>query len=529
MKTLTPPLKLIPGLGKFFALLPLTAALALTSCGPTVSVHYKPQLDRKKLARIETTDPKSVLVSAWQTLLRTPGNPKAVKTYNQALEAYLISLDRRRIPVSELGNVDLSGLPDRIRKHLVAIVPADALRIRGMDYRYFREGVGVPLVAVLEPPKESKDVEFHANRSVKVPVTTVFSAPDEGAPTWKLFSPNTTETVTVGGRNLPLAADYTSPWAYEIDGFNDLLLGVIGLFGINLPDARTGIFLSEPYDPDRTPIVMIHGLGSSPIIWRNIANAIKADPELQRRYQVWVVYYRSGMPIPQAGSVVRNFYYSVLDAFDPDQSDKASQDTIWIGHSMGGVLTHAAAKDVGDRLWEQLADMPFDEVGFSEETRAEIRPWIFWEPVPALSRGIFFSAPHGGSYLADSGIGNLGKRLIRLPLDLVRVQVDFIENAYDDLRFDARQPNSFNSIASLSPSAPIYTALAASPWKEGFEYHTIVGTRGDPDLWTSSDGVVGYWSSHLEGAESELAVPTGHASFEHPDAVAETLEILRNH
>jgi hypothetical protein len=32
-------------------------------------------------------------------------------------------------------------------------------------------------------------------------------------------------------------------------------------------------------------------------------------------------------------------------------------------------------------------------------------------------------------------------------------------------------------------------------------------TRHSPE---SSDGVVGYWSTHLEGARSELIVPTGH-------------------
>jgi len=507
----------------------LLAMLFGSGCTPTVTVRYKPTVDRALVAEVAESDPQRELIAAYESLTRNPGNPVAVASYNSVLEAYLVGLDRKEVPVEELANVDLSNLPDRYRKNLTAIVPADALHIEGLDYRYFRAGAGIPLVAILEPPPDSAGSQFYVDRRVKVPVTAVFTDSEGGRPAWRLYAPTRTETVSLSGTEVPLAADFTSPWAYEINGFNDLLLGIIGLFGINVPDARSGVYLTEPYDPNRIPIFMVHGLGSSPIIWRNIANAIKADPELQRRYQVWVVYYRSGMPIPQSGAVVRNFYESVLDEFDPPRSHPASQDTIWIGHSMGGVLTHASAKDVGDRLWAQLSNTPFDEVEFSEETRQEIRPWIFWEPVPALSRAIFFSTPHRGAEMADSSIGNLGKRLIRLPLDLIRVQYDFIKNAYDDLRFDARQPNSFNSISSLSPKAPIYTALAESPWKPGFQYHTVVGTQGNPDLEHSTDGVVAYWSSHLEGAETELAVPTGHNSFEHPDAIAETLEILRNH
>ena len=42
----------------------------------------------------------------------------------------------------------------------------------------------------------------------------------------------------------------------------------------------------------------------------------------------------------------------------------------------------------------------------------------------------------------------------------------------------------------------------------------------------SSDGIVGYWSSHLDGAESELIVPTGHDVQTHPKTETEIQRIL---
>ncbi len=56
-----------------------------------------------------------------------------------------------------------------------------------------------------------------------------------------------------------------------------------------------------------------------------------------------------------------------------------------------------------------------------------------------------------------------------------------------------------------------------------------MGDRGRGDTPESSDGIVGYWSSHLDGASGELIVPTGHESFSHPKSIEFTRKILRSH
>jgi hypothetical protein len=60
-------------------------------------------------------------------------------------------------------------------------------------------------------------------------------------------------------------------------------------------------------------------------------------------------------------------------------------------------------------------------------------------------------------------------------------------------------------------------------------YHSIIGDRGKGDTPDSSDGVVPYSSSHLDGAESELIVPTGHGAYESPLAIEEIRRILHKH
>ena len=55
------------------------------------------------------------------------------------------------------------------------------------------------------------------------------------------------------------------------------------------------------------------------------------------------------------------------------------------------------------------------------------------------------------------------------------------------------------------------------------------GRQQDRTQPVSTDGIVPYWSSHLDGAESELIVPSGHWSNQHPPRIAEVKRILLKH
>jgi hypothetical protein len=61
-------------------------------------------------------------------------------------------------------------------------------------------------------------------------------------------------------------------------------------------------------------------------------------------------------------------------------------------------------------------------------------------------------------------------------------------------------------------------------------YHSIVGNRGKPGpLIDSSDGVVGYWSSHMAKAESEVIVPGPHGLVDYLQTITEVKRILYLH
>jgi len=79
----------------------------------------------------------------------------------------------------------------------------------------------------------------------------------------------------------------------------------------------------------------------------------------------------------------------------------------------------------------------------------------------------------------------------------------------------------------LSPNDPFVLAVNRLPIAPGIPYHSILADRGRGDGTASSDGVVAYWSSHLDGAASEFIAPTNHSAQKNPAAIAELGRILK--
>jgi hypothetical protein len=74
--------------------------------------------------------------------------------------------------------------------------------------------------------------------------------------------------------------------------------------------------------------------------------------------------------------------------------------------------------------------------------------------------------------------------------------------------------------------SPLLTSILKLPMSRSVPYHSIVGDRGKGNSPNSTDGVVAYWSSHLEGAASEKIVSSGHGAIENPEGIAEIRRIL---
>lgn len=122
------------------------------------------------------------------------------------------------------------------------------------------------------------------------------------------------------------------------------------------------IYLVEPFDPNRIPILMIHGLKSGPIIWRDLTMGILLDRRLHARFQVWHAFYPTGLPPFWCGSRIRLALKGLLERFDPDASSIARNHMAVIGHSMGGLLARMLVTEDHELLWRTTFTVPPDEL-----------------------------------------------------------------------------------------------------------------------------------------------------------------------
>ena len=89
---------------------------------------------------------------------------------------------------------------------------------------------------------------------------------------------------------------------------------------------------------------------------------------------------------------------------------------------------------------------------------------------------------------------------------------------------------TFTSITGLSTRNPVLKVSADQiPIATGVPYHSIIGNNEAGDTPGGTDGVVPYWSAHLDGAASEKVVKSGHSAHEHPLAILEVRRILLEH
>jgi len=182
--------------------------------------------------------------------------------------------------------------------------------------------------------------------------------------------------------------------------------------------------------------------------------------------------------------------------------------------------------DAGDKIWRNFFATPPARTPLASDTRKLLEKALVFDHRPDIQRVIFISTPHRGSELASNWIGRVGAALVRTP----RLFTSTYASTKPLLIADpaARPLNRMpNSVDTLEPNDPFVEAVNKLPITRGIPYHSIMGDRGRGDTPNSSDGVVPFWSSHLEGAQSELIVNSDHGAQYNPQAIQEVERILK--
>jgi pimeloyl-ACP methyl ester carboxylesterase len=405
---------------------------------------------------------------------------------------------------------------------LYEFTPADQFDLHGkyVTERTTRDGIGAPIVAVEREMNASARESFAPSR-VFYSVTAV--AHFEGRHcVLALGDPLARETVTLNGRTFPLAADFTVPLAVMLESTDPKKHEISRVLNPEKYAHTAAIERLQPYDPNKTIVLVIHGLMDSQATWTPMINKLRGDPIIRKHYQFWFYSYPSGYPYPYSAAILRDELDLVEKHFP------ARKPMVVIGHSMGGCITRLLLTDSGDQLWMKIFGKPPDEVPLSPHMREYFKEELFFRHRPEIGRAIFIAAPLRGSNLATGWIGKLAAMLIqpaRLAGEASREMLRLTSIKEDELKPKPRA----NSVDTLSPKSRFVNVVNTIPMTPGIPYHTIIGDRGRGDSPNSSDGTVPYWSSHMEGAQTEDIVPSSHSAHQNPQAIADVLQILKAH
>ncbi len=93
---------------------------------------------------------------------------------------------------------------------------------------------------------------------------------------------------------------------------------------------HTGLYLNEPFDSSKIPVVFVHGIGGSPQDFKQLI------PRLDRsRYQAWFFAYPSGFRLGKASTALASLLDLTMRRYDVEQVHI-------VAHSMGGLVSRDA-------------------------------------------------------------------------------------------------------------------------------------------------------------------------------------------
>jgi hypothetical protein len=415
----------------------------------------------------------------------------------------------------------------------------------GLKNSYHTYGLGVPMIAVRKKQVDDptgcekyypKGLSFATTAFLRVMPPAQQDDAEIRQCVLELHDPLASSDIRVAGRLAPLETDLSIPLAYFLD--SDEFKEKEATLGLRNPDALEhvkGLYMLEPYDPRRIPVVMVHGLWSSPLTWMEMFNDLQAFPEIRDRYQFWFFLYPTGQPFWESAAQFRETLADVERTLDPQDRNPALNQMVLVGHSMGGLVSRMQTVESGEDFWHILSDKPFEELRTDDQTRAKLARVVYFHPNPAVKRVITLGTPHSGSDFANQYTRWISRSLITLPEMMVKYTNKVtLENP--GLFRDKKFLTCSNSIDSLAPDSPIFPVLKAAPHAPWMKYHNIIGVLPKEKegfgnrISGRGDGVVAYESAHTDDAISEKVVDAEHMSVHrNPLAVLEVRRILNEH
>ncbi|MBR5186675.1 MAG: hypothetical protein IKW19_10300, partial [Akkermansia sp.] len=367
--------------------------------------------------------------------------------------------------------------------------------------------------------KVQKDMHNISSRGTVTALTAVMTFPEGEKPQFMLLPRLDKQQLHVGKLAYPLAAD----WSATLEVYWNLTRvkedRMLGLLRPQELRDTTGLSSIQAYDPNKIPVILTHGLASSAGTFDNLVNRLYADPEIRKNYQFWYFNYPTGVAWTISARVYRESLQKLRDTVDPHHKNTNWDKMVVIGHSMGGLITHYSqcvepwnilwASDIPKEQLKNILKPEYVDKPFSDPALEALRKDYFFRPVKA-GMVIYLATPHRGAPVAKYRLVTMLNKLVTLPQTLLKEAYNVATLQEDILLLNPQDAYIwFTSVSQLRPNSYSITGLQGLKVRN-VPTHSVIGDQGKGNGAKGSDGIVPYWSSHINWG-TETIVPAGHS------------------
>ena len=274
-----------------------------------------------------------------------------------------------------------------------------------------------------------------------------------------------------------------------------------------------GLRMLEPYQPDKIPILFVHGLFSDPQTYLEMANQIRAQADLHDAYQIWVYRYPTGGNFLLSAAQLRNQLVSLqADCRAEHPTNKLDQMVI-IGHSLGGLIAKMQVTSSGNTLWNSVARVPFNKIVASPEERHRLAEQFFFTPSASIHTAIFIATPNEGSPWAKRAAGKIASKIVKYSPQQTQFHKSLIQKNPDAFNQTVRR-RSPTSIDLMNPDNSLLQAIQCLPLAPWVNSYAIAGTGGSfYSRMGPSDGVITIESATTPPANQTFFVNAIHTEI----------------
>ena len=287
-----------------------------------------------------------------------------------------------------------------------------------------------------------------------------------------------------------------------------------------------GIYMLSPFDKNKIPVLLIHGLISDPQSLAQILNTLMQSTVIRENYQFWFYFYPTGQPVLLDTFSLRKTLNGLYKKY-ASKGDTKFDDMVVVGYSLGGLVAQLLVQSSkGDYLEKEVFFTELKDLNIKKSHKEMVKSMLNFKPLPFIKQVIFISTPHKGAEMATLVSSQLMGDLVISPNNYYSEYKNTLMYISKFTRRYNDRVISGNSVDNLSPRSPFIKLTHNLPYGKDIELNSIIGDQDMAGNIGGTDGIVPYRSSHLNNSTSETIIKSDHHSVYKPACAKEVYRLL---